>query len=129
MMKSFICFIFSLIIISCNSGNKTPSNIIQPKEMQSILWDVMRAQTLANEISIKDSSVNAAVNTKSLSKKIFQIHKIDSSNFNKSYNWYVKHPDALKLIFDSLYAQKERENALRLKEKNGHHPLKKNNFK
>jgi hypothetical protein len=123
MMKPFICFIFSAIIISCNSGNKTPSNIIQPEEMQSILWDVMRAQTLANEIAVKDSSVNAAVETKYLSQKIFQIHKIDSSDFNKSYNWYVKHPDALKLIFDSLYAQKERENSLRLKKKNGPHPL------
>lgn len=123
MIKLFIFFIFSAIIISCNSGNKTPSNIIQPKEMQSILWDVMRAQTLANQIAIKDSSVNAAVETKSLSQKIFQIHKTDSSHFNKSYNWYVKHPDALKLIFDSLYAQKERENTLRLKEKNGPHPL------
>ena len=91
--------------------------------MQSILWDVMRAQTLANQIAIKDSSVNAAVETKSFSQKIFQIHKTDSLNFNKSYNWYVKHPDALKLIFDSLYAQKERENTLRLKEKNRPHPL------
>ena len=122
-MKSFICLIFSVIIISCNSENKPPSDIIQPKEMQSILWDVMRAQTLANQIAIKDSSVNAAVETKSLSQKIFQIHKTDSSHFNKSYNWYVKHPDALKLIFDSLYAQKERENTLRFKEKNGPHPL------
>lgn len=128
-MKPFICFIFSMIIISCNSGNETPSNIIQPKEMESILWDVMRAQTLAFQISTKDSSVNAAVETKFLSKKIFQIHKTDSSNFNESYNWYIKHPDALKLIFDSLYAQKKRENTLRLKEKNGPHPLKKNNFK
>jgi hypothetical protein len=125
MIKLFILFIFSAIIISCNSGNKTPSNIIQPKEMQSILWDIMRAQTLANEIALKDSSVNAVVETKSLSQKIFQIHKTDSSNFNKSYNWYVKHPDALKLIIDSLYVQKERENTLRLKEKNGPHPLKK----
>jgi hypothetical protein len=122
-MKSFICLIFSVIIISCNSENKPPSDIIQPKEMQSILWDVMRAQTLANQIAIKDSSVNAAVETKSFSQKIFQIHKTDSLNFNKSYNWYVKHPDALKLIFDSLYAQKERENTLRFKEKNGPHPL------
>lgn len=125
MMKPFICVIFSMIIISCNSGNNTPSNIIQPKEMQSILWDVMRAQTLANEIAIKDSSIKAAAETKSLSKEIFRIHKTDSSNFNKSYNWYVKHPDVLKLIFDSLYAQKERENTLRMKEKNGPHPLRK----
>jgi hypothetical protein len=124
MMKLSICFIFCLFIISCTSENKPPVDIIQPKEMKSILWDVMRAQTLANEIARKDSSVNTAIETKSLSKKVFQIHKTDSANFNKSYNWYVKHPDVLKLIFDSLYVQKERENSLILKKKNEQHPLK-----
>ncbi|MEO5909007.1 MAG: DUF4296 domain-containing protein [Ginsengibacter sp.] len=124
-MKPFIFFFFFVVFFSCNSGNETPSTIIQPKEMQSILWDVMRAQALANEMVLKDSSVNAAVQIKSLSKKIFQIHKTDSSNFNNSYNWYVQNPDALKLIFDSLYVQKERENTLRLKEKHGPHPQKK----
>jgi hypothetical protein len=125
MIKPFFCFILIALIISCNSGSKVPSDIIQPKEMQSIFWDVMRAQTLANEIALKDSSVNAVEETNSLSQKIFQIHKTDSSNFNKSYNWYVKHPDALKLIFDSLYAQKGRENTLRMQEKHGPHPLRK----
>lgn len=97
--------------------------MIQPKEMQSILWDVMRAQTLATEIARKDSSVDAAAKTKLLSQKVFQIHKTDSSAFNYSYNWYVKHPDVLKLIFDSLYAQKERESNLMIKEKHEQHPL------
>jgi len=123
MMKHIFCF-FLVVLISCNSQDKIPAEIIQPKEMKSILWDVMRAQTLANEIARKDSSVNAAVETKVLSKKAFQIHKTDSANFNTSYNWYVKHPNVLKVIFDSLYAQKERENTLIIKKKNEQHPLK-----
>ena len=85
--------------------------------MKSILWDVMRAQSLARELSLKDSTIDIANETKLLSQKIFEIHKTDSALFNKSYNWYVKHPDDLKLIFDSLYAQKERENSLQLKGK------------
>jgi predicted neuraminidase len=92
--------------------------VIQPKEMQSILWDVMRAETLASEMARKDSSVDVAIETKSLSQKVFNIHKTDSARFNKSYNWYVKHPDLLKIIFDSLYSQKERENNLHLRKKN-----------
>ncbi len=77
--------------------------------MKSILWDVMRAQTLAQETSLKDSTIDVAVETKFLSQKIFEIHKTDSAHFIESYNWYVKHPDLLKLIFDSLYIQKQRE--------------------
>lgn len=93
--------------------------------MKSILWDVMRAQTLAQETSLKDSNVSVAEETNLLSKKIFSIHHTDSTHFIESYNWYVKHPEALKLIFDSLYSQKQRESESRLKqrEKILHHPL------
>ena len=108
MMKNLFGLLFLSIIISCDSRNKPPSNIIQPKEMQSILWDVMRAQTLANEIAIKDSSINTVATTNLFSVKIFKIHKTDSTTFSNSYSWYIKHPDILKLIFDSLYVQKER---------------------
>ncbi len=50
-----------------------------------------------------------------LAKKVFEIHKTDSVHFNESYNWYVKHPLRLKLIFDSLYAQKQRLNSFDLR--------------
>ena len=90
--------------------------------MKSILWDVMRAQSLSREIALKDSTVDLAIKTKSLTQNVFEIHKTDSAQFNKSYNWYVKHPSDLKLIFDSLYVQKERKNnlPLRMKKKYGH---------
>ena len=118
MMKNVLYFIFLMMLFSCGKSNKPPSSLIQPKEMQSILWDVMRAETLATEIARKDSAVPVAIETKSLSQKVFNIHKTDSAKFNKSYNWYVKHPDVLKIIFDSLYIQKEREQHLHLNKRN-----------
>lgn len=118
MIKSTFFLILLSMLLSCGKNNKPPSSLIQPKEMQSILWDVMRAETLASEIARKDSAIDVAIETKSLSQKVFNIHKTDSATFNKSYNWYVKHPDVLKIIFDSLYIQKERENNLHLRKKN-----------
>lgn len=125
MKKLFIC-LFTVFIFSCNSADKVPANIIKPKEMKSILWDVIRAQTLAQETSLKDSTLDVAVETKILSQKVFEIHKTDSTQFAQSYNWYVRHPESLKLIFDSLYAQKQRKNELELrkKEKFAGHVLK-----
>ena len=117
MMKACFYFFILIMLASCYSAAKRPSDILKPNEMQSILWDVMRAQTLAGEIALKDSSLDVAVETKMLSKKVFQIHKTDSANFTKSYNWYIKHPDRLKLIFDSLHAQKQREKDTSLKRK------------
>lgn len=116
-MKKIFYLIFLMMFFSCGKSKIPPSTVIQPKEMQSILWDVMRAETLASEMGRKDSSVDVAIETKALSQKVFVIHKTDSASFNKSYNWYVKHPDVLKIIFDSLYIQKERENNLESRKK------------
>ena|SRR5665213_963691 len=125
MMKYCFYLFILMALISCYSIDKRPSNIIKPKEMQSILWDVMRAQTLASEKALKDSTLNVAFETKMLSKKVFKIHKTDSANFTNSYNWYVKHPDRFKLIFDSLSSQKQKEKDTSLKRKGQvlSHPL------
>ena len=130
-MKSstfYICLLFSVVFVSCGSGDEAPSNILQPSQMSNVLWDIMRSQTLAYEVARKDSSVNEAAETKALSQKVFKIHKIDSAYFNKSYNWYVQHPAVLKVIFDSMYAQKEREVNLKLERENMPDTLRKPGF-
>jgi len=125
MIKRLFFIIIPLILGSCFSVQKRPADIIKPEKMKDILWDVMRAQTLAQQTSLKDSSISMPVEINLLSKKIFKIHKVDSSHFVESYNWYVKHPEALKVIFDSLYNQKQRESEkiLKRKEKLYHHPM------
>ena len=88
--------------------------------MSAILWDIIRAQVMANEVSRNDSSINAVARTKSLTQKVFEIHKITSSSFEKSYEWYSGHPDILRLMFDSLYSQKQRENESQMKDRYNH---------
>ena len=119
-MKIFFLFIPICMLFSCSDKNKTPSGIILPKEMPGIMWDVIRAQALANEVARKDSSINVESQTKALTQKVFEIHHITSSSFDKSYDWYSAHPDILRLMFDSLYTQKQRENDENMKEKYNH---------
>ncbi len=119
-MKILSLFIMVCILFSCSDKNKTPSGIISPKEMSRIMWDVIRAQSLAIEVARKDSSANVESQTKTLTQKVFEIHHISSSSFDKSYDWYSSHPDILRLLFDSLYTQKQREIDLQMKEKYNH---------
>ncbi len=111
-MQNTFLFVTCCLLLSCSGKNDTPQGIIKPKEMSGIMWDVLRAQNFAAEIARKDSSINVAAQTKVLTQKVFEIHKINASLFDKSYNWYTSHPDMLETIFDSLYTQKERENDL-----------------
>jgi Domain of unknown function (DUF4296) len=118
--------IFFLIVLgffaSCLEKNKVPPGIIYPDEMQKILWDVIRAQALATEIARKDSNVNEIAETNVLTQKVFEIHKISSTTFNRSYSWYTSHPDVMRTLFDSLNAQTQRQSRVEMKE--SHSPLK-----
>jgi hypothetical protein len=122
----YIGFLCTFIFFACTSKNKVPSSIMQPEKMKSVLWDVMRAQFLANEIVKKDSLASVSAETKVLTQKVFQIHKIAASDFDKSYNWYVQHPELMKLIFDSLYTQKQRNKEDEYQRKQLERPFKKN---
>ncbi len=112
MIKRFLYLIVFFSLISCSSKNKAPSSIIQPEEMKSVLWDVMRAQNLAISVSRSDTTTNTIAETKALTQRIFEIHKISKEDFDKSYNWYLRHPDLMKVMFDSLYDQKQRANRM-----------------
>ncbi len=90
--------------------NRIPSEIIGQKEMQSVLWDVIRAQILSLEVARKDSSINEIAHTKELTKRVFEIHKITAADFEKSYSWYTNHPDLMRIIFDSMSVRKQKEN-------------------
>ena len=119
-MKILPLLILTCILVSCADKNKAPSGIIPTKEMSGIMWDVIKAQALANEIARKDSSINIEAQTKALTQKVFEIHHITSSSFDKSYDWYSGHPDILRLMFDSLYTQKQRANDENMKQKYNH---------
>ncbi|MDQ6761336.1 MAG: DUF4296 domain-containing protein [Bacteroidota bacterium] len=76
--------------------------------MSKIMWDILQAQALATEIARRDSTINIVAETKVLTQKALDIQETTPGEFNKSYNWYSKHPDIMQIIFDSLYNQKQR---------------------
>lgn len=74
------------------------------------MWDVLRAKALASQYAKKDSSLNDSTQTKLLTQKVFEAHHIKEGDFEKSYDWYIQNPESMKVMFDSLYAQKQRNN-------------------
>ena len=107
-MKRFFPCLFTLFFVACSSPDQTPSGIISAEEMKPLMWDVMRAQNLAQQRAKKDLTLNDSTETVRLTEKVFDIYKINREEFKKSYDWYIKHPAVLKEIFDSLYFQKQR---------------------
>jgi hypothetical protein len=80
--------------------------------MQSILWDIARADALSQEIIKKDSTKKQEEEKIKLTEKIFLIHDVSKAEFDKSYIFYVKHPDMLKTMLDSINTQQTRLSAI-----------------
>lgn len=102
-----IKWLFILIII-CNSCNTGSASIISLNKMQQVLWDVMRADALAQQLSIKDSTIKLSAESKRLCSQVFLIHNITEEQFKKSYLYYTGHPDEMKIITDSISIQQAR---------------------
>jgi hypothetical protein len=108
-MKNIFFLMLGLLLFSCSGRNKVPPGIIKQNEMQSVLWDVIRAQELSEEIARKDSSVKEVAETQMLTKKVFEIHKITPGAYDSSYAWYTGHPEIMRIILDSMNAQNQRQ--------------------
>jgi hypothetical protein len=121
-MKNFFPWMLAFILVSCSAKNKVPAEIIQQKEMQNILWEMIKAQALSAGMARKDSTVNEMDEAKILNQKIFEIHHITSAAFDQSYAWYTSHPEIMRIIFDSMNIQNQRQNSLRMK--GGYKPFK-----
>jgi hypothetical protein len=117
-MRLLIIFLFSCCILSC--GPSVPKDVLPPKKMQSVLWDMMQADEMAEYYSAKDTSYRGLKKHVDFYQKVFSIHKISKEKFNKSLSYYENHPADFKRILDSLHSYVERlQSADTLKKKPG----------
>jgi hypothetical protein len=102
-MRGWLLIPVVLFLFACKGKNKIPPSVLQPKKMQAVLWDVMRAdQFLNNYVLIKDSNLNKVSESLKYYDQIFAIHEISQEQFQESFTFYKEHPDLMKVIMDSM---------------------------
>jgi hypothetical protein len=99
-MRRLGILIFALFLFSCKSS--IPKDVLPPKKMQAVLWDVMQADELAEYYSAQDSTFRNLSKRVDYYQKVFSIHKIKKEDFTKSLSYYENHPQKLKPILDSI---------------------------
>jgi hypothetical protein len=108
-MKIIQGFIFTCCFFySCSDGEQVPSGVMKPVQMQEVLWDMLRAQELAQHSSIDDTAMKLFDVHTGLYDKVFQIHGTSKNEFKTSLNFYHGRPDLLKPIFDTLNNRSEK---------------------
>jgi len=112
MIRCIVIISISVFFYSCKES--TPSGIIKPKKMQEILWDVLKADALSQQLVKSDSAKSLADESVKLTKKVFLIHNISEEQFEKSYTYYTNHPDIMRTMLDSINAQQTRKSNLEI---------------
>jgi hypothetical protein len=92
---------------ACGSPD-VPSGVLPPDRMVSVLWDVVRADEIANHQYPADSVRLRFRRSTELYRSVFQLHGITDSQFRKSFRFYESHPERMKPLLDSLDARARR---------------------
>lgn len=98
-----ILLLFLLVIFSCSKP--VPKGVFPPQKMEAVLYDVIRADELADFSTIMDSTYRNFSKRAALYDSIFHIHSISKEDYKKSMQFYQSRPDLLKEILDSLYTK------------------------
>ena len=106
MRKLFFLFLV-LLFFGCSSHR--PKDIMPPAQMKSIMWDLLRADELAEYKGLKDTSLNKWTAHAEYYQQILQIHQVSQNQFRKSLQYYQNHPPELQSIIDSLQGMAEKQ--------------------
>lgn len=113
-MRYFLVVICLGFFSACSNKASIPKEIIEPKAMQQIVWDMLQADEVALQNKLKDTSILLKTESFRLYDQVFAIHKISRDKFYISYTYYQKHPPLYKSLMEGVksIAAKEREKVI-----------------
>ena len=97
MKRFFYLIIISVLFYACKPG--IPKDIIQPGKMQDVLLDIHIVDGYVSTLPGADTAKKVGA---SYYKGVFKKFDIDSALYNQSINYYYKHPDLMKKMYDSI---------------------------
>lgn len=103
---------FLFLLLGCGKKNAVPSDVLPVKQMETVLWDMMRAdQFVTLYVLPKDTSLKKDAEHKKWHDKVLAIHKITEQQFQKSFHYYKEHPKLLQQLLDTISLSKRYEPA------------------
>jgi len=98
-MRKFLSLIFVSLLLICCKSKEVPKTVIQPKQMEKILYDIHIADSYITSIGDVDSAKRTSA---AFYKGIYKKYKTDSARYTKSMDYYYNHPDLLSNIYEQV---------------------------
>lgn len=96
LLLSFITFLLITAPLSCQSD--MPKDVLPAEKMENVLYDYHIAQSLAQQ-TVADS---IDFYTRLYQAAVFKKYGIQKADFDRSMQWYERHIDKLKKIYEHL---------------------------
>ena len=94
-------FLWMIFLMAACRGASSNGVLSEP-EMQMVVWDLLRANGLAQAEVLKNGKVESLLSDAEKYQQVFSSHAISREDFLKSYTYYLARPDRLKVILDSV---------------------------
>lgn len=104
-----ICLIFFAAACGNSGEKKVDKNVIPISEMKLMLWDIMKADEYYNRLVANDTANRYQYENLRLYDQIFRAYNTTKEKFYSSYKYYAAHPDAFKVLIDSVDAVSRRQ--------------------
>lgn len=104
-MRYFFISCVFFLFQACSDKDKIPANILSKSKMQTVLWDLLRADEYVISVAAADSTLNVKDKSIELYEQVFKMHNVTKNEFQKSLVFYQARPDLLKVILDSITNQ------------------------
>ena len=107
--KNTICAGIGLLLL-CSACEQTPSHIIAPEQMETLLVDIHKAEAIADNIA--QYATNEA--KEQLRQSVFDRHDVTQAQFDTSLIWYSEHMTKYSQIYEKVTARlKEEDDAVK----------------
>jgi hypothetical protein len=107
-MRTLFLLFLSLTFVAC-SKSPVPKGVLEPEEMEKVVYDLMQADEYINTYLAADTTVNKKERRSLYYEQIFKLHNTTRKDFYSSYKYYQQHPLIHKALFDSLTNKLSRE--------------------
>lgn len=101
----FYLLLLAFLVTGCKIT--VPKDILQPKEMEELLYDYHFAQVMSSEVSNRDNYKKQLYYN-----YVFEKHHTTQAQFDSSMVWYTRYPKELSEIYERLSIRLQRENTL-----------------
>lgn len=97
-MKKYLPLLFLIFFLSC-SESSVPVGVISIDKMSELLKEIHYAEASIPTGISADSTKKVIVANYNF---IFKRFKVDKKEFQKSMNYYIKHPDKLDKVYQNI---------------------------